>query len=198
MSNIKEYVIKWLNTNTGLNTQSIYNFANTIQDMETKQINIIPPQNMEIIREIKDGIETISFKPIEEKKITYKDVCDKLFIGNTTCYLIGDRILNIVTTEKDTFRFKGNESLTEQEQEATLCEGMLRNVARYLNPEGWLYVPVINEGWHFYINKDTELLMNCNTLHIYPNIYFQSKQLMKQAEEILGEEVIRKALIKQY
>ena len=125
--------------------------------METKQINIIPPSGMEIIREIKDGIETISFKLIEEKKITYKDVCNKLFVeaSKKVYFITEDEISCCLTSYTAIKRSIGNESLTKEEQEATLCEGMLRNVARYLNPEGWKSVPTkVSKRWYFYIKDD--------------------------------------------
>jgi hypothetical protein len=53
--------------------------------------------------------------------------------------------------------FNGNESLTRQEQEAFLALGMLRNVAIYLNPEGWKYVPEKNKGHYFYINTSSNV-----------------------------------------
>jgi len=164
--------------------------------METKQINIIPPQGMEILREIKDGIETISFKQIEEKKITYKDVCDKLFSNNTVNFIDGSGVAQ-ADVGLEAF-FDGNESLTEEEQEATLCEGMLRNVARYLNSEGWKYISNVNSGYYFYINAKNILDSHCNESTVKSNIYFQSEQLMNKAKEILGEDIIRKALIKQH
>jgi hypothetical protein len=161
--------------------------------METKQINIIPPQGMEVVEEIKDGVKTISFKPVEEKKITYDDISKKLFFNKITYFIHSG---GIISSMADTFN--GNESLTEQEQEATLCEGMLRNVARYLNPEGWKYIPGVNEGWYFYINTSSNVDFSSEEFTFHSYIYFQSRELLNKAKEILGEEVIRKALIKQH
>lgn len=35
----KEYIIKWLNTNTGLNTQSIYDFARKVDELYKQDFN---------------------------------------------------------------------------------------------------------------------------------------------------------------
>jgi len=164
--------------------------------MEVREINIVPPIGMEIIEEIKNGVKTISFKQIEEKKITYKDVCDKLYLNNYTYFIgaagVGKAGLGLQTL------FDGNESGTKEEQEAFLALGKLRNVARYLNPEGWKYVPGKNKGWFFDIDDDNNLrAINCNVRIIQTSIYFESRELMDQAIEILGENTIRKSLILQ-
>lgn len=127
--------------------------------------------------------EVIRFKPIK-KKITYEDIVQELKAKN-----IGICIRHGLTTIGSEL-FITNEKQLEQ----LLALNKLMNVAKYLNGD---WEPNWNDEYEnkFYIYCLFEKLSICSKHRSnHGGIEFKSKELARQAIEILGEDEVKKAL----
>lgn len=133
----------------------------------------------------------IRFKPIK-KKITYKDVKEKLFSDKEHYVEYSGTINSSKTT-----RYYGENIIIAtsiQQIEQILALNKLMNVAKYLNGD---WEPDWNNEYEnkFYIFHSFGKLNICNKG--YSNFgcaVFKSRDLVFQAIEILGEKEIKKAL----
>lgn len=165
--------------------------------MENKEIKIISPEGYEIDKE-NSTFEKIIFKrkPIP----TYSDICKKIF--RTEFYYIEvngtikkpDSAEHIIKTYSKILE-ESNNAPTIKQLEKLLALNKLMNVAYYLN-DGW--EPDWNDGTQFkyfiYWDTDKTIRIHYNTYFNCGVVYFKSKELAKQAIEILGEETIKLAL----
>lgn len=98
--------------------------------METKEVKIQVPEGYEIDKE-NSTFECVKFKPIK-KDITYKDICNKLFIKNKIGFYITDsgitdsNIINCYAENK-------NNATNRKQLEKLLALNQLLNIAEYYN-----------------------------------------------------------------
>lgn len=98
--------------------------------MKTKELKIQAPEGYEIDRE-KSTFDCIKFKPIK-KDITYRDVCNKLFVTNKYSFYIPDdgeideTILDFRATDK-------NNATNREQLEKILALNQLLNIAEFYN-----------------------------------------------------------------
>jgi hypothetical protein len=160
--------------------------------MNAKELKIVPPKGYEVDWD-NSSMDTIRFKPIK-KKITYKDVKEKLFSDKEHYVEYSGTINSSKTT-----RYHGENIIIAtsiQQIEQILALNKLMNVAKYLNSD-W------EPDWHS--SKETKWCLffdNCKhkittstwqTSH-YGCVHFKSEELALQAIEILGEEEVKRAL----
>lgn len=131
---------------------------------------------------------------LKDKRLTYKDVCEKLFREH--CYFITNdgSIEHIFGCNGSTTMDKNN-ATTEHQLECILAKNKLANVAKYLNGE---WKPTIGyTAWYIisYGNNNIDIV-DADFQHSYcsSRIIFKSKDLARQAIEILGEETVKLAL----
>lgn len=162
-------------------------------DMETKEMKIVPPEGYEIDKE-NSTFECVKFKPIK-KDLTYEDVAIKLFCNNH-CFHINQR--GVITYCEKVFDYVSqmpNNCTSEKQAGKLLAINKLMNVAKYLNGEDWKPDWDNEDELKYFINKNRAGIYvsrnNCNNFSI---VYFKSKEDAQQAIEILGEETIRLAL----
>lgn len=151
------------------------------------KIEIEIPNNKEIDWEASAKQKQIVLK---DKQLTYKDVCEELFIaghyhtdGNGDICSVG--WINACP----------NNASTQHQLECILAKNKLANVARYLNGN---WRPALDETWYWLSVN----ISNVITVDSWPKryssntgkIYFKSSELAKQAIEILGEETVKLAL----
>lgn len=159
--------------------------------METKEIKIQVPEGYEIDKE-NSTFECIKFKP---KKLTYNDVAKLLFKGNPAYYINpwGDIQLVDLSTA-DSQCADPTHCIIKNQARKLLALNKLINVAKYLNGD-----------WKPSFNYDSQLKYFINTNNNKVTIEswialnwgtpcFKTKELAKQAIEILGEETIKLAL----
>lgn len=162
-------------------------------DMETKEMKIVPPEGYEIDKE-NSTFECVKFKPIEIAK-NYKEVEDKLFKGGNKEYFI-----NATSSDKNSIfnrkEIQFIQCCSDKQLEKIIAIAKLMNVAKYLNGKDW------NPNWdankkikfYIYINEYNEVTI-LGTFHYNVSVvYFKSKEDAQQAIEILGKETIRLAL----
>lgn len=156
-----------------------------------KEIKITPPEGYEI-DEKNSTFEKIVFKKVEEK-LTYKKIAKELF--SKGCYSTDTfgNIFHAITISNIT---DPNNAPTKHQLERLLALNKLMNVAHYLN-DGW--EPNWNDGGQekFYIYYNSAVKTFNVSANFYYNggvTYFKSKEIAKQAIEILGEETIKLAL----
>lgn len=110
--------------------------------METKEIKIQIPEGYEIDNE-NSTFECVKFKPVK-KDITYRDVCNKLFVANKCSFYIPDdgeideTILDLRATDK-------NNATNRKQLERLLALNQLLNIAEYYN------VKTKNDNWVYFI-----------------------------------------------
>ena len=150
--------------------------------MSAKELKIVPPEGYEIDRE-NSSIDTIRFKPVK-KNITYQDV-----INNIKSKNIGVSVqFGLTKIGTDCF------ITSEKQLEQLLALNKLMNVAKYLNGD---WEPDWNNEFEnkFYIFHSFGKLNICaKNYSIFGCAVFKSKDLARQAIEILGEEEVKKAL----
>ena len=150
------------------------------------KIEIEIPNDKEIDWEASAKQKKIVFK---NKQVSYKDVCDRLFIKGHYCTDNNGNIhfLNSINPCP-------NNASTQHQLECILAKNKLANVARYLNGK-----------WDNCLNKRKYIIwMDSIHRQLYvaqaslsaecSNIIFKSKELAKQAIKILGEETVKLAL----
>lgn len=160
--------------------------------MNKIEINI--PEGFEIDNEksnFSKGI--IEFKPVEKKKLSYGDIANQLF--KDSAFWVGSEGLIRKYVPINT-KSAPNNSTSREQLECLMAYNKLRNVAEYLNKESNFKILDANqEKWYLYYELSKKQL-NCAVVYgsISSHIFFKSKELAKQAIEILGEEEIKKAL----
>ena len=140
--------------------------------METKEVKIQVPEGYEIDKE-NSTFECVKFKPIK-KDITYKDICNKLFIKNKIGFYITDsgitdsNIINCYAEDK-------NNATNKKQLEKLLALNQLLNIAEYYNR---LHTKNVN---HYVIvyNKDTQTYTIC----IGPFLYIHGIEALFNTEE---------------
>ena len=148
------------------------------------------PDNYEV-KEIKDGKIILVEK---EKKLTYEDIAKELFGDEKGCYICSSGIIGRAHCIPDV----PVNCISLKQAEKLLAINKLMNVAKYLNGD-W------QPDWNNPTQIKYYLFMNGNYINICyvtstkcSDIYFKSKELAKQAIEILGEETIKLALCTDY
>lgn len=156
------------------------------------------PDNCELKQE--DGKYVI----VEKKPTNYNDVARKLF--NNKYYFINDcghiKHFSNCTTNRDFYDeclCDANNASSEKQLQKLLAINKLMNVAKYLNKDWHLDWNDHSLKWSFEIRDNERILCTSSWYHsqISP-VYFKTKELAKQAIEILGEETIRLALCTDY
>ena len=168
---LKEYKEKYMNT-------------------ETKELKIEIPEGYEVDKE-NSTFEKIVFKKVE-KKLTYEKIAEKLFQCKKHYYIADDG--GIMGTSIGWLC--PNAAPTEYQLQRLLALNKLMNVAYYLN-DGW--EPDWNDGGQekFYIYYNSAVKTFNVSANFYYNggvTYFKSKEIAKQAIQILGEDIIKLAL----
>lgn len=128
------------------------------------------------------------------KKLTYDDVAKELFVDKTAfCFKnnAGD-LFNCAIYSVETAIHLSN-STSKEQLESLLALNQLANVAKYLN-EGWKASFKNSMGKHCLYIEGTIIRVTCCYDANKGVIYFKTEELAKKAIEILGEEIIRKAL----
>lgn len=161
--------------------------------MENKEIKIIPPESYEIDKE-NSTFEKIVFKKVEEK-LTYEKIREELFKDKKSYFLWGGNptifnpIIGYIPSTAD-------HAPTQHQLERLLAINKLMNVAYYLN-DGW------EPDWNntnilkyclYYDHNLKKIMIDSNLNHQKIIVYFKTRELVQQAIEILGEEVIKTAL----
>ena len=179
MDNLKGYILLTLEQ-----------YKEKFKYMENKELQIIPPEGYEVDKE-NSTFEKIVFKKVEEK-LTYEKIADKLFQYKKHYYIAGDGSIMGTSIGWSC----PNTASTKHQLERLLALNKLMNVAYYLN-EGWEpdWDDIEQEKFYIYysnVNKTIKIEYNsvCNS----GITYFKSKEIAKQAIEILGEETIKLAL----
>lgn len=155
-----------------------------------KKLEIEIPNDKEIDWEASAKQKQIVFK---DKQLTYEDVCKELFIKE---YWYADHYGQILRADTiDAHICEPTNATTQHQLECILAKNKLANVARYLNGE-WDYHHSSNKFivW-IDINDDNELkIASSRYLTQRATVIFKSRELVEQAIEILGKEVIKLAL----
>lgn len=156
----------------------------------SKELKIEIPEGYEIDKE-NSSFEKIVFKKIEEK-LTYKKIADKLFQYKNHYFI--DNGGSIIEASIDWHC--PNVAPTEYQLQRLLALNKLMNVAYYLN-DSW--EPDWNDDLQskffiFYNNKSKSFRIESNSYYNNGIVYFKSKELAKQAIEILDKETIKLAL----
>lgn len=156
--------------------------------MNLENLKIVPPEGMEWYQE---GNE-IKFRPIK-KIISYEDVASKLFFGKKTYFLTNQG--NIRRIDMNSQYRDLNNCTSEKQARKLLAINQLMNVAKYLNEDWQPDWNNIDESKYFIvIDIQNIITVSINGRSIMSFVYFKSRELAKQAIEILGEETIRLAL----
>lgn len=156
--------------------------------MNSKNLTIIPPEGMEAYQE---G-DKIKFRPIKEKKPSYKDIARKLLYGQTVWYINNwGKITSLIAGD---CYYHPNNCTSRKQAEKLLAIIKLMNVAKHLNGD-W------QPNWNSEIEDKCYIYVTANRIDIASAsircsdiVYFKSIKLAKQAIEILGEETIKLAL----
>lgn len=157
---------------------------------ETKEFKIEIPKGYEVDKE-NYTFEKIVFKKVEEK-LTYEKIAEKLFKFETHYYIDSNGVIR-----KNSAGWKcPNAAPTSQQLEKLLALNKLMNVAHYLN-DGW--EPDWNDGgqekFYIYYNSAVKTLnVSANFYYNGGVVYFKSKEIAKQAIQILSEDIVKLAL----
>lgn len=161
--------------------------------MNAKELKIVPPEGYEIDRE-NSSIDTIRFKPIK-KKITYYDVCRKLFLHEPSWRLLETGVIVYAAISDSAISYSMLTASSSKQLEQLLALNKLMNVAKYLNGD---WEPDFKSEQHkYYMSYDSGIKKLSICYRQYMNdgcVYFKSAELAYQAIEILGEEEVKKAL----
>lgn len=151
------------------------------------------PDNLEV-KEIKNGKIILIEK--EKNNITYEDVAKRLFEDEFVYYVDECGMPSYgYSSEVE----NPNHCKSKKQAEKLLAINKLMNVAKYLNGD---WQPKWNKGLcNYYICfdnfKNTIEVTYANTI-TFNVVYFKSRELAKQAIEILGEDIIRLAFCTDY
>ena len=153
--------------------------------MENIKINI--PEGFEIDQINSNFIEgNIVFK---KKEITYKDIAKELFLSKTKYHIDDCGLITQKTFGSCSYKDKVN-CTSKKQAEKLLAINKLMNVAKYLNGD---YEPDFKKEepkFFIYINDKNNIDISANYILIKHFVYFRTKELAKQAIDILGEETI--------
>ncbi len=157
--------------------------------MENKEFKIVPPEGYEIDKE-NSTFECIKLK---KKSLTYEDVAKELFRCDTSYYI--DSTGNILNSVHSGYYRDPNTAISKKQLEKLLAINMLMNVAKYLNGDWKPNWEIIGcDKWYFQVDKNEIEIMSTNNIDNYAIVYFKSKELAKQAIDILEEDIIHLAL----
>ena len=119
----------------------------------------------------------------KEQLLAYEEICDKL-----------DGMIDIPLF--DTPSEDGNALVANEHQlECLLAKNKLANVAMFLN-NGWQPEEGKENGWFIFYNERIHgLVFEEASEYCYDcNVFFKSKELAQQAVEILGKEIVMRAV----
>ena len=129
---------------------------------------------------------------LKDKQLTYEDVCNKLFNGETYYTNTNGKICSADITQYVT---DPNNTTTKHQLECILAKNKLANVAKYLN-DGWN--PTVGyTAWYIisYGHNNIDIIdADFQHSHCSSRIIFKTKELAQQAIEILGRETVKHAL----
>ena len=158
-----------------------------------KQITITVPDNCELKQD--GNTYTIVEK---EKKLAYEDVSEKLFLNREVVHFNDAGEIETFTCEVG-HSYPTN-CTSQKQAEKLLAINKLMNVAKWVN-DGWRpdWKDWGQSKYYIYYSNSYETLTIDSATIIQGNfVYFKSKELAKQAIEILGEETIKMALCVDY
>lgn len=161
-------------------------------DMETKEMKIVPPEGYEIDKE-NSTFECVKFKPIK-KVLNYEDVAKELFSGKDVAYIdvTGNATIHKI---EDCCLLDPNNCTSKKQAEKLLAINKLMNVAKYLNGE---WKPDWSKGGEekWFLKFDEHRIVYAGSVEYtcFCNVFFKSEDAAQQAIDILGEETIRLAL----
>ena len=148
--------------------------------MGTKEIKIQVPEGYEIDKE-NSTFERIKFKPIK-KAITYDDVINELFKGNDR-YIYSFMYNNVWSDVACT---------SSKQVEKLLAMNKLMNVAKYFNMKS---EPKKGDRYYFYLRYGVlNHTFTDKDVVDFGVVYFNNKEDLEKAEQILGEQTIKTAL----
>lgn len=135
---------------------------------------------------------------LKDKQLTYKDICGALYKDKIVYYTdMNGGIDNMPFSEltEDT-PYDSNNATIEHQLECILAKNQLANVAMFLN-NGW--APNYDKedyGWFIYYHEySNKLYFSVSDKFEYNNnVLFKSKELAQQAIEILGKEIVMRAV----
>lgn len=148
--------------------------------METKEVKIQVPEGYEIDKE-NSTFERIKFKPIK-KAMTYEDVARELFKDKN----------RYITTFSC---LKGGKDVTctsSKQAEKLIAINKLMNMAKYFNMKS---EPKKGDRYYFYLRHGVlNSTFTDKDVVDFGVVYFNNKEDLEKAEQILGEQTIKKAL----
>ncbi len=147
------------------------------------------------VKEIKDGKIILVEK---DKKLTYEDIANKIFpTGEFHYFIDADSSIHKIENYPSNFKLANN-TLSKKQLEKLLAINQLMNAAKYLNEDWKPNWDNFEESKHYIaIYEDKiEIESIAGTRDI--DVYFKSRELAKQAIEILGTDIIRLALCTDY
>lgn len=157
------------------------------------KIEIEIPDDKEIDWEASAKQKQIVFK---DKQLTYEDVCEKLFERPTAYYIDSNGVVHIFNPEQFPPVLKSpNNAVSEHQLQCILAKNKLANVARYLNGD-WDYYHC-SQKFIIWINTNDDDRLEVGKsdyLTQRATVVFKSRELARQAIEILGEETVKLAL----
>lgn len=162
--------------------------------MKYKEIKIQVPKGYEIDKK-NSTFECIKFKPV--KNLTYDDIARELFTNNPVFYINSYGNVSCIEEGYDVLTPDSNCAVSEKQCQRLLAINQLMNVAYYFNEivdkniKPWgRYVPIIAANPNkSIIDIGLYCLENKNSL-----VWFKTKESIKKAIEILGEETIKLAI----
>ena len=161
-----------------------------------KQITITVPNNCEL----KQNGNTYTIVE-KEKKLTYESVAIELFSNKQGWYIEANGDICFINRHPKYERFlSANSFISHKQAEKLLAINKLMIVAKYLNGDWKPDWCVYNQYKYYicYVHNYLRIEVEFNTVEQGNSIYFKSKELAKQAIEILGEETIKLALSTDY
>lgn len=194
----KEHSITTANLMILQSLQEIAKLGNILEglfnnnDMETKEIKIVPPEGYEIDKE-NSTFECVKFKPIK-KDLTYEYVVKELFDGNDNYYI--NAISKVKKASVLRTHSGANNFTSKKQAEKLLAINKLMNVAKYLNGKDWKpnWSKGGEEKWYLKFDEHRIVYSGSVEYTCFCNVFFKSEEDAQQAIDILGEETIRLAL----
>lgn len=162
-----------------------------IKTMKNKEFKIQIPEGYEIDKE-NSTFECIKFKPKPE--LTYDDIAKKLFLHNDTYYLGSTGTITKIDMGHMNYS-DSNNSVSKRQCERLLAINKLINVAYYFNE---IVNKDLNEIDHYYFTVDDYDILTswCAPKNYLKTgiVYFKTKESIREAMRILGEETIKLAI----
>lgn len=156
--------------------------------MSAKEFKIQVPQGYEIDKE-NSTFECIKFKPIK-KKLTYEDVARALFEDKEICYI--NAVGYLTKGKVEEYVLDPNICTSKKQAEKLIAINKLMNVAKYLNMRS----KPNNKNRYYFSTNEGYLTYSFTNIELFDSgaIYFNTKEDLEKAEEILGEDTIKTAL----